>query len=111
VTVARGVEVEGRCPDLAALENVPLSREIRDHVDRCPSCRLVVDVFADGPALDDCLRFDALLAARGDGTLNSAGKNLLERHLASCESCRAVAETLSPTQDAQGDHITIDLPP
>ena len=107
MTVAQGGEVEARCPDLAALENVPLSREIRDHVDRCPSCRLVVDVFADGPALDECLRFDALLAARGDGTLNSAGKNLLERHLASCESCRAVAETLSPMQDAQGDHATL----
>lgn len=101
--------VAAACPDLASLETVPLPPEIRDHVATCPSCKLVADVFAEGdPGVDDCGRFDALLAARSDGTLNGAGINLLDRHLASCESCRAVSETLSPSTDARGDHA--DLP-
>ena len=83
------------CPELASLETVPLPPEVRDHVATCPSCKLVADVFAEGDTKpEDCGRFDALLAARSDGTLNAAGKNLLDRHLASCESCRAVSETL-----------------
>jgi len=95
---------EGSCPDLDDLEASPLGASVLDHVARCSACRLVVDVFEHGAGLDDCLQFDALLAGRADGTLNSAGRNLLERHLASCASCRAVAQTLSPTQDAHGDH-------
>jgi len=95
------------CPELGALEISPLPAELRDHVSSCNSCKLVVEVF-DAAAgrldVDDCMRFDALLAARADGTLGRAAKNLLERHLASCSSCREVAETLSPTQDADGDH-------
>jgi len=109
VTAVTVTDVALRCPDLAALEASPLAPGVRDHVAACSSCRLVLDVFEHGPSLDtaDCLRFDALLAARGDGTLNAAGKNLLERHLASCETCRAVAETLSPTQDSHGDHAML----
>jgi WD40 repeat protein len=98
------------CPELGALETSPLPPELRDHVSTCTSCKLVVEVF-DAAAgrldVDDCMRFDALLAARADGTLGRAGKNLLERHLASCETCREVAETLSPTQDADGDQATL----
>ena len=93
------------CPDLGALEHVPLASPVSAHVATCPACKLVVDVFsgASPPNVSDCIRFDALLAARGDGTLNTAGKNLLDRHLASCADCREVAETLSPTADADGD--------
>jgi WD40 repeat protein len=98
---------EARCPELEALEQRPLAAATGDHVARCEACRLVVEVFEHGAALDDCLRFDALLAARADGSLNSAGHNLLDRHLASCASCRAVAQTLSPTQDAHGDHASL----
>ncbi|MBA3395320.1 MAG: protein kinase [Deltaproteobacteria bacterium] len=94
------------CPELGALEGSPRPPELRDHISRCDSCKLVVEVFdaADGRLdLEDCVQFDALLAARADGTLGRAGRNLLDRHLASCESCREVAATLSPTQDADGD--------
>jgi WD40 repeat protein len=92
------------CPELGALEANPLPPELRDHISGCTSCKLVLEVVGDVRLeLDDCIRFDALLAARADGTLGRAGKNLLERHLASCASCREVAETLSPTQDADGD--------
>ncbi len=93
------------CPDLGALEHVPLAPPVSAHVATCSACKLVVDVFsgASAASASDCLRFDALLAARGDGTLNTAGKNLLDRHLASCADCREVAETLSPIADADGD--------
>jgi WD40 repeat protein len=98
------------CPELGALETSPLPPELRDHVSSCHSCKLVVEVF-DAAAgrldVDDCMRFDALLAARADGTLGRAGKNLLDRHLASCDTCREVAETLSPTQDADGDQAAL----
>ncbi len=95
------------CPDLDDLEASPLTASVLQHVACCFACRIVVDVFEQRADLDECPRFDALLAARRDGTLNSAGKNLLDRHLASCASCRFVAETLSPTQDAFGDHATL----
>ena len=96
------------CPDLASLELDPLPADIQDHVATCSFCQLVVEVCAQiKRADDDCLTFDALLAARSDGTLNAAGKNLLERHLASCEACREVAETLSP---APGEPEVVDLP-
>ena len=93
------------CPDLGALEHVPLAPPVSAHVATCAACKLVVDVFsgASVPEVSECLRFDALLAARHDGTLNTAGKNLLDRHLAGCAECRDVAETLSPTADADGD--------
>ena len=92
------------CPELGALEANPLPAELRAHISGCNSCKLVLEVVGDPSRLDDdCIRFDALLAARADGTLGRAGKNLLQRHLASCAACREVAETLSPTQDADGD--------
>ncbi|HEU0033194.1 MAG TPA: protein kinase [Kofleriaceae bacterium] len=98
----------GECPELSALERVPLPPAVQQHVEHCAACRLVVDVFSEGrPDLDDCPRFDALLAARAEGILNAAGMNLLERHLASCEACRAVAETLSPLDDTPTDHTTL----
>ncbi|CAN5758310.1 hypothetical protein BH11MYX3_BH11MYX3_28670 [soil metagenome] len=98
------------CPDLGALEEAPLPPLISAHVAECSACRMVVDVFAGASddEVDECLRFDALLAARADGTLNPAGKSLLDRHLASCRACREVAETLSPIADTDGD--LADLP-
>lgn len=93
------------CPDLGALERVPLAPPVSAHVASCAACQLVVDVFSGAPVAEAsaCLRFDALLAARSDGTLGRAGKSLLDRHLAGCAECREVAETLSPTADADGD--------
>ena len=93
------------CPELGVLERVPLEPPISAHVAACTACRMVVEVFATatGAGEADCLRFDGLLAGRVDGTLNPAGTNLLARHLARCGACRAVAETLSPTADKDGD--------
>jgi WD40 repeat protein len=45
-----------------------------------------------------------LLAARADGTLGVAARELLERHLAACSGCGLVADTLAPSADAAGDH-------
>ena len=96
------------CPELSLLEATPRDAAVHAHIAACPSCALVVELFDSvaGGALDvaDCARFDALLAARTDGTLARAGQNLLDRHLAGCAECRAVAETLSPTADTEGDH-------
>jgi WD40 repeat protein len=85
----------------------PLSPRVYAHVSLCEACLLVVELLA-GPATDsECLRIDALLAARDDGTLGHAGANLLDRHLASCAACRAVAGTAAPTTDSRGDHPTL----
>jgi len=94
------------CPDLGTLEIAPLPAEARAHVESCEACRLVIDLIGAG-SVDDCERFDGLLAAHTDGTLGEAGANLLARHLASCAACRAVAETLSPGADAGGDLATL----
>ncbi|MDX2090146.1 MAG: protein kinase [Kofleriaceae bacterium] len=95
------------CPDLAALEARPRTEHLASHVAGCEACRLVADAI-DERGDHSCERFDALLAAREDGTLGPAGENLLARHLASCAACRAVAASISPTADADGDHA--DLP-
>ncbi len=90
------------CPELATLEGVPLTAETQDHVDGCSFCQLVVEICAQVRRAEDaCLHYDALLAAREDGTLNPAGKNLLQRHLASCEACREIADTMAPQGDAE----------
>ncbi len=98
------------CPELSALEAAPLAPGIESHLESCESCRLVVSLYEQtrgvAEADRDCSQFDALLAARRDGTLGRAAANLLARHLASCEACRAVEHTLSPTTDAHGDHST-----
>ena len=96
------------CPELEELELNPLPPTLRKHVDSCSSCKLVLDVFdLKGSAGDDeCLRFEPLIAARAGGSLNSAGVNLLDRHLAGCSTCRAL-ESLSPSQDALGDHASL----
>ena len=108
---ASDAHASNACPDLALLEERPRDPIVRAHIDGCGSCALVAELFdrVAGGALDvaDCAQFDALLAARTDGTLARAGRNLLERHLASCADCRAVAETLSPTADTEGDHATL----
>lgn len=69
--------------------------------------RALEDVLAGSGADDMCSEVDALLAARAEGTLDAAGANRLDRHLASCALCREVAETLSPTADRGGDHTLL----
>ena len=68
----------GACPDLGALERMPMTIDVRDHVDTCPACRLVRAVFDAGTVeTADCDRFDALLAAvlAGRPTRQSLGVN------------------------------------
>lgn len=98
------------CPELGAFERLPLAADVRAHVAGCRACELVLGVVAARERASPdaaCVPFDALLAARADGTINRAGRNLLERHLASCEACRLVADTLSPTADTAGDHAAL----
>ena len=54
-----------------------------------------------------CEAAELLLAARGDGKLVADDAGLLAGHLADCDGCRALAETLAPVTDAQGDHATL----
>jgi WD40 repeat protein len=106
---AKGFVAE--CPELATLQAAPLAPDIHDHVDVCESCQLVLELLAttssdlDAPA--DCDQFEPLLAARADGGLGRAAANLLQRHLASCADCRAVADTMVPAADATGDHASL----
>ncbi|MBL9017286.1 MAG: protein kinase, partial [Myxococcales bacterium] len=65
------------------------------------------DALAGSGAESPCSEIDALLAARGEGTLDEAGAAKLDRHLATCAECREVAETLSPTADRGGDHAQL----
>ena len=97
---ARGTAVITDCPDLFVLEAAPLAPNVYAHVDVCDACQLVLELLGES---GECERMEPLIAARGDGTLGRAAGNLLDRHLASCESCRAVAETLAPSHDADGD--------
>jgi len=95
------------CPDLGTFETAPLAPRVHAHVSLCEACLLVVELLAGSTSESECLRVDALLAARADGTLGHAGANLLDRHLASCDECRAVAGTAAPITDSRGDHPTL----
>jgi eukaryotic-like serine/threonine-protein kinase len=100
------------CPELEQLERSPLPPAVRAHVSACSSCKLVLDVFdvAGSASGGECLRYEPLLAARVDGTLNAAGANLLDRHVASCSTCRAL-ESMLPAQDAVADHAVLPQVP
>ncbi len=98
------------CPELAVFEGGALSRELEGHVAACASCQFVIELIEERTGVDptdECSRFEALLAARADGSLGRAAGKLLARHLASCAGCRAVADTLAPTDDAAGELRTL----
>jgi WD40 repeat protein len=95
------------CPDLVVLETDTLPPDVAAHIDACDSCRLVMDLREPTDDGDDCARFEAVLAARADGTNSRAAAALLARHLESCEACRAISETLSPSGDAESDHASL----
>jgi WD40 repeat protein len=95
------------CPELSTFETAPLSPRVHAHVELCEACLLVVELLSGSTSDAECMRIDALLAARGDGTLGQAGANLLERHLAGCEPCRAVASSAAPTTDSRSDHPSL----
>lgn len=100
---ARGTALITDCPDLFVLETAPLAPNVYAHVDVCDSCQLVFELLAASDDRGECGQMEPLIAARGDGSLGRAASNLLDRHLASCADCRAVADTLSPIQDADRD--------
>src|SRR5690242_18955499 len=85
----------------------PLSPRVHAHVSLCEACMLVVELLAGPSPEPECLRVDALLAVRADGTCGHAGANLLDRHLASCDACRAVAGMAAPLTDSRGYHPTL----
>jgi hypothetical protein len=62
-------------------------------------------------AADECTRAEVLMAARAEGGLGSGGAELLDDHLAKCARCRAVADTLSPIADVDGDHASLPVAP
>ncbi|HTR55780.1 MAG TPA: serine/threonine-protein kinase, partial [Kofleriaceae bacterium] len=85
----------------------PLAPEVYAHVDVCDACLLVLELLA-GARADSCAPYEPLLAARVDGSLGRAAGNLLDRHLASCDTCRALAGSLAP---ADADRDFVALPP
>ncbi len=99
------------CPDLAALEARASDPSVAAHVAGCEACRIAADLIemrTESAAGDRaCARFEPLLAARFEGALGSAANALLEDHLAVCDECRAVAETIAPSADVRGDHAAL----
>lgn len=95
------------CPDLTTLERGPLSPGVYAHAELCEACLLVLELLAGSTDDAECLHVDALLAARADGALGRAGANLLDRHLASCQTCREVAGTAAPATDHRTDHAAL----
>jgi WD40 repeat protein len=109
VTANEGPVGPDDCPDLGRLEAAPLAPEVQQHVDGCKICTLVIGVIAERQLADQCERFELMLAARD--SLNAAASNLLDRHLAGCEICRGISETLAPF-DTDGDHTSLpDIDP
>jgi WD40 repeat protein/tRNA A-37 threonylcarbamoyl transferase component Bud32 len=87
------------CPSLDELEaGAP---HIAAHVEQCPSCKLVMEIIEHrhAKAEPDCSHFEALLALRDSDTLRPDDARALDRHLASCEDCQAVAATEAPPDD------------
>src|ERR1041385_966591 len=90
------------CPELTALER-DTAGSVRDHIARCTSCRVVVDLLEERKRgieerdrQNECARFEMLLAARDEGTLGGSGGLLLDEHLRACPDCQMVAATLPP---------------
>ncbi|HVV82204.1 MAG TPA: protein kinase [Kofleriaceae bacterium] len=95
------------CPELAAFERAALSLSLAQHVGDCASCQFVVELLEERDGDDACSRFDAVIAERAAGGLGRAAQVLLERHLARCSRCRAVADTMAPAADAAGDLLAL----
>ena len=87
------------CPSLDELEaGAPGTAE---HARQCPSCKLVIEIIEHrhATAAPDCSHFEALLALRDSDTLRPDDARALDRHLAGCEGCQAVAATEVPPDD------------
>ena len=102
---ARGAATLPGCPDLVILETAPLPPNVYAHVDVCDACQVVFELFGRGE--DECGQFEPLLAARADGTLGRAAGHLLDRHLALCAACRALAQALGPIAESESDHPSL----
>src|SRR5450432_1747765 len=96
------------CPDLVALEDAS-SASTRSHLGDCSSCRLVVELLderrrglVERDLRRECARFEMLIAAREEGTIGGTAGELLAVHLRDCADCTAVAATLVPTSERNG---------
>jgi WD40 repeat protein len=90
------------CPALAELEAVA-TPALREHVGHCASCRIVVELIEERrhelderARANECVKFEMLIAARGEGTIGPSAGQLLAEHLAECGACAAVAATMPP---------------
>jgi WD40 repeat protein len=102
---ARGIGPLPECPELAVLENAPLPTDVYTHVDVCDACQLALELLAR-PGADLCATLEPLMAERADGTLGRAAGHVLDRHLAMCAPCRAVA-TARGAQAADPDRVML----
>jgi len=69
------------CPPVEAVEGA------HEHLARCASCRVVAELLAErkrAVKVDECARFEVLLAARDEGTIGGTAGELLDTHLREC---------------------------
>jgi hypothetical protein len=98
------------CPEVEALQGRMWNLDLREHVAACGACKLVMELINErsqaAASLDrhaECARFEALIAVRVGAELRGAAHAMLEEHLHECAECRAIAQTMAPTEDAP-DH-------
>jgi Putative zinc-finger len=100
--------VMSECPAVSELETTDLSPALRTHVAGCAACRAVVELVVDRAlaAPGDCGEFEDLLALRTDTKLDGAEAKRLDRHLAECEHCRAIASGAMTISDVRAVRTT-----
>ncbi len=98
------------CPEVAVLQASAWDAPTRSHVAQCGSCRIVVELVEERAQAAvsrerrlECARFEGLIAIRIGGQLGGPAAGLLDAHLATCEDCGAIAESLAPANDAAPD--------
>ncbi len=103
-----------KCPEVAVLESRGWTAEVTAHVAGCGSCKLVMELIeersqaaASRDRRVECAKFEALLAVRVAGGIGTIAAGMLDEHLEECDECRAIAETMAPTNDRTEDQTTL----
>ncbi len=102
------------CPEFEVLSGRAWSPTTRTHVADCGSCRLVMELIDERSQAaesrdrrTECVRFEALIAVRVAGELRGPASAMLDEHIRDCADCRAIADTLAPSDDVAADHSTL----
>ncbi len=102
------------CPEFEVLSGRAWSPTTRTHVADCGSCRLVMELVDERSQAAEsrdrraeCVRFEALIAVRVAGELRGPASAMLDEHVRDCADCRAIADTLAPSDDVAADHANL----